>query len=99
VISDRSNRREACPREDEMREGYRQRNRVERTFDEAEWFRLCATRPEILKDVDPGAARFVFGFIRVRKHTESVNTPISLSNQPLQQRMALNHHTRMRRDG
>lgn len=47
VNSDCSNRREPCPWEDEMREDDRQRNRVERTFAEAERFRHCATMPEL----------------------------------------------------
>ncbi|MDG3007583.1 IS5 family transposase [Paludisphaera mucosa] len=75
VIPNRSNRKEPWPWDDEMREIYKQRNRVERAFAKAMQFRRFATRYEKLKDVYLGVVRLVFGFIHVRKLAQSVNTP------------------------
>ncbi|MDG3005435.1 transposase [Paludisphaera mucosa] len=75
VVPNRSNRKEPWPWDDEMREIYKQRNRVGRAFSKAKQFRRFATRYERLKDVYLGVARLVFGFIHVRKLAQSVNTP------------------------
>lgn len=74
VIPNRKNRKEPWPWDDEMREIYKQRNRVERAFAKAKQFRRFATRYEKLKDVYLGVARLVFGFIHVRKLAGTVNT-------------------------
>ncbi len=74
VIPNRKDRKEPWPWDDEMREIYKRRNRVERAFAKAKQFRRFATRYEKLKDVYLGVARLVFGFIHVRKLAETVNT-------------------------
>jgi transposase len=67
VIPNRANRKEPWPWDDEMKETYKQRNRVERAFGKAKQFRRFATRYEKLRDVFLGLVRLVFGFIHVRK--------------------------------
>jgi transposase len=74
VIPNRSNRKEPWPWDDEMREIYKQRNRVERAFAKAKQFRRFATRYDKLRDVYLGVARLIFGFIHVRKLARTVNT-------------------------
>jgi transposase len=74
VIPNRSNRAEPWPWDDEMREIYAQRNRMERAFAKAKQFRRFATRYEKLGEVYLGLARLVFGFIHVRKLAQTVNT-------------------------
>ncbi len=56
------------------REGYRERNRVERLLGKAKQFRRVATRYEKLKVAYLGLLHLVLGFIRLRKRT-NVNTP------------------------
>jgi transposase len=75
VIPNRSNRKEPWYWDDEMRETYKQRNRVERAFGKAKQFRRFATRYEKLRDVYLGLVRLVFGFLHVRKLARPVNTP------------------------
>ena len=55
------------------REGYKERNRVERLFAKAKQFRRIATRYEKLKQTYLGLLHLVLGFICVRKRT-NVNT-------------------------
>jgi len=55
------------------REGYRERNRVERLFAKAKQFRRIATRYDKLKTTYLGLLHLVFGFIRLRRLT-NVNT-------------------------
>jgi transposase len=75
VIPNRSNRKEPWPWDEEMKEIYKQRNRVERSFGKAKQFRRFATRHEKLREVFLGLVRLVYGFIHVRKIPLSVNTP------------------------
>jgi transposase len=75
VIPNRKNRTDPWPWDDEMRETYKQRNRIERAFAKAKQFRRFATRYEKLKDVYLGLVRLVFGFIHVKKLAGTVNTP------------------------
>lgn len=75
VIPNRSNRKEPWPWDEEMKEIYKQRNRVERSFGKAKQFRRFATRYEKLREVFLGLVRLVFGFIHIRKTALSVNTP------------------------
>jgi transposase len=75
VIPNKKNRKEPWPWDDEMREAYKQRNRVERAFGKAEQFRGFATRYEKLKEVYLGLVRLIFGFIHVRRRARTVNTP------------------------
>ena len=75
VIPNRSNRREPWPWDDEMKQTYKERNRVERSFGKAKQFRRFATRYEKLGAVFLGLVRLVFGFIHVKKTALSVNTP------------------------
>ena len=75
VIPNRSHRKGSWPWDDEMREAYKQRNRVERAFGKAKQFRRLATRYEKLREVFLGLVRLVFGFIHIRKIALSVNTP------------------------
>ncbi len=75
VIPNRSNRKEPWPWDDEMKESYKQRNRVERSFGKAKQFRRFATRYEKLREVFLGLVRLVFGFIHIGKTALSVNTP------------------------
>ena len=56
------------------KDGYRERNRVERLFGKAKQFRRIATRYEKLKVTYLGLLHLVLGFIRLRKQT-NVNTP------------------------
>lgn len=74
VIPNRANRTDPWPWDDEMREWYKQRNRVERAFGKAKQFRRFATRYEKLKEMYLGVVRLVFGFIHVRKLARTVNT-------------------------
>ena len=74
VIPNRSNRVEPRPWDDEMREIYKQRNRMERAFCKAKQFRRFATRYEKLGEVYLGLVRLVFGFIHVRRLAQTVNT-------------------------
>ena len=55
------------------REGYRERNRVERLFGKAKQFRRIATRYEKLKVTFLGLLHLVLGFIRLQRRT-NVNT-------------------------
>jgi transposase len=75
VIPNRRNRKEPWYWDGEMRETYKQRNRVERAFGKAKQFRRFATRDERLRDVYLGLARLVFGFLHVRKLARPVHTP------------------------
>ena len=75
VIPNRANRREPWPWDDERKEIYKERNRVERAFGKAKRFRRFATRYEKLREVFLGLVRLVFGFIQVKKIALSVNTP------------------------
>ena len=75
VIPNRSHRKEPWPWDDEMKETYKQRNRVERSFGKAKQFRRSATRYEKLREVFLGLVRLVFGFIHIKKISLSVNTP------------------------
>ena len=54
-------------------DGYRERNRVERLFGKAKQFRRVATRYDKLKATYLGLLHLVFGFIRLRRHS-NVNT-------------------------
>jgi transposase len=56
------------------REGYRERNRVERLLGKAKQFRRIATRYEKLKVTYLGLLHLTLGFIRLRKRT-NVNRP------------------------
>jgi transposase len=75
VIPNRANRKEPWPWDDEMKETYEQRDRVERAFGKAKQFRRFATRYEKLREVFLGLVRLVFGFIHIKKIALSVNTP------------------------
>lgn len=75
VISNKKDRKEPWPWDDEMQEAYKQRNRVERGFLKAKQFRGFATRYETLKDVYLGLVRLIFGFIHVRRRPKTVNMP------------------------
>ena len=55
------------------REGYRERNRVERLFGKAKQFRRVATRYEKLKGTYLGLLHLVLGFLSLRRRT-NVNT-------------------------
>jgi transposase len=55
------------------RDGYRERNRVERLFGKAKQFRRIATRYEKLKVTYLGLLHLTLGFIRLRRQT-NVNT-------------------------
>jgi transposase len=74
VIPNRSNRVEPRFWDDEMREIYKQRNRMERAFCKAKQYRRFATRYEKLGEVYLGLVRLVFGFIHVKKLSQTVNT-------------------------
>ncbi len=73
VIPNRANRKEPWPWDDEMKEKYKERNRVERAFSKAKQFRRFATRYEKLREMFLGLVRLVFGFIHVRHTAQSVN--------------------------
>lgn len=75
VIPNRANRTGPRPWDAEMREWYKQRNRVERAFGKAKQYRRFATRYEKLREVFLAVVRLVFGFIHVKKIALSVNTP------------------------
>lgn len=75
VIPNKKNRKEPWPWDDEMRESYRERNRVERGFGKAKQFRGFATRYDKLREVYLGVVRLIFGFIHVRKRAKTVNRP------------------------
>jgi transposase len=75
VIPNKMNRKEPWPWDDEMREAYKERNRVERGFGKAKQFRGFATRYKKLKDVCLGLVRLIFGFIHVRRRAKTVNRP------------------------
>jgi transposase len=75
VIPNRANRKEPWPWDDEMKETYKQRNRVERAFGKAKQFRRLATRYDKLREVFLGLVQLVFGFIHIKKIALSVNTP------------------------
>jgi transposase len=75
VIPNRRSRTDPWPWDEEMKEKYKQRNRVERAFGKAKQFRRFATRYEKLGEVFLGLVRLVFGFIHVKKTALSVNTP------------------------
>jgi transposase len=75
VIPNRANRKDPWPWDDVMKETYKDRNRVERSFGKAKQFRRFATRYEKLGEVFLGLVRLVFGFIHVRHTAQSVNTP------------------------
>jgi transposase len=75
VIPNRANRKGPWPWDDEMKEIYTGRNRVERAFAKGKQFRRFATRYEKLREVFLGLVRLVFGFIHVKKTSLSVNTP------------------------
>jgi transposase len=74
VISNRRNRKEPWPRDDEMCEIDKQRGRVELAFAKAKQFRRFGTKNEKLKDKQLGVGRLGFGFIHARMLAESVNT-------------------------
>ena len=74
VIPNKKNRTDPWPWDDEMKETYKERNKVERAFSKARQFRRFATRYEKLKEVFLGLVRLVFGFIHVKKTARSVNT-------------------------
>lgn len=74
VIPNRANRKDPWPWDDEMKETYKQRNRVERAFSKAKQFRRFATRYEKLREVFLGLVRLIFGFIHVKQIARSVNT-------------------------
>ena len=75
VIPNKANRKEPWPWDEAMKETYKQRNRVERSFAKAKQFRRFATRYEKLREVFLGLVRLIFGFIHIRKIARSVNTP------------------------
>lgn len=75
VIPNRANRKAPWPWDDQMKTTYKERNRVERAFAKGKQFRRFATRYEKLKEVYLGLVRLVFGFIHIRKMSQSVNTP------------------------
>jgi transposase len=75
VIPNRVNRKEPWPWDDEMREAYKERDRVERLLGKAEQFRGLATRYDKLKEVYLGLVRLIFGFIHVRRRAKTVNRP------------------------
>ena len=75
VIPNRVNRVDPWPWYEEMKEIYKERNRIERAFSKAKQFRRFATRYEKLREVFLGLVRLVFGFIHVKKKALSVNTP------------------------
>ncbi len=62
-VPKRSNRREPWPF---MKEGYRERNRVERLFNKLKQFRRRATRYDKLKETFLGMIHLALGFIRLR---------------------------------
>jgi transposase len=75
VIPNKGNRTDPWPWDGEMRVIYKERNRMERAFAKSKQFRRFATRYEKLKAVYLGVVRLVFGFIHVRKLSQTVNTP------------------------
>lgn len=75
VIPNKKNRVGPWPWDEEMREVYKQRNKVERGFAKAKQFRRLATRYDKLRGVFLGLVRLVFGFIHIKKIALSVNTP------------------------
>lgn len=75
VIPNKANRTDPWPWDAEMREWYRQRDRIERAFGKAKRFRRFATRYEKLGEMYLGVVRLVFGFLHVRKLSRTVNTP------------------------
>ena len=66
---------------DEMKEIYKQRNRVERSSGKAKQFRRFATRYEKLRDVFLGLVRRVFGFIHVKRSPYPSTRPSVLSQK------------------
>ena len=74
VIPARKNRKEPWPWDDEKREIYKQRNRVEGALAKSRQFRRFSTRNEKLRDVYLRVARVVFGYIRARKLSQAANT-------------------------
>ena len=74
VIPNKRNRKEPWPWDDEMREAYKERNRVERGFGKAKQFRGFATRYDKLKEVYLGLVRLIFGFIHIKRRARTVNT-------------------------
>ncbi len=83
VIPNKKNRVDPHVFDEEMKETYKRRNRVERAFAKAKQFRRFATRYEKLGEVYLAVIRLVFGLIQVKKKagisnkkkSESVNTP------------------------
>jgi transposase len=75
VIPNKVGRKEPWPWDEAMKESYKQRNRIERSFAKAKQFRRFATRYEKLREVFLGLVRLIFGFIHIRKIARSVNTP------------------------
>jgi transposase len=75
VIPNRKNRKEPWPWDETMKETYKQRNEVERSYSKAKQFRRFATRYEKLGEMFLGFVRLVFGFIHVKQTARSVNTP------------------------
>ena len=73
-IPNRSNRREPWPF---MKEGYRERNRVERLFSKLKQFRRVATRYDKLKETFLGMIHLALGFIRLRDLV-NVNTTANI---------------------
>jgi transposase len=67
VIPNRLNRKGQWPWDEAMKETYKQRNKVERSYAKAKQFRRFATRYEKLGEMFLGFVRLVFGFIHVKK--------------------------------
>ena len=74
VIPNRKNRKEPWPWDETMKETYKQRNKVERSYGKAKQFRRFATRYEKLGEMFLGFVRLVFGFIHIKQTARSVNT-------------------------
>lgn len=73
VIPHKKDRKEPWPRDEEMAEAYKERNRIERGFGVAKQVRRFATRYEKLREVFLGVVRLVFGFINVKRLARTVN--------------------------
>jgi transposase len=75
AIPNERNGKEPWPWDESTREAYRQRDRVERSFAEAEQYRRLATRHETLREVLLGLVRPVSGFLHIGTIARSVNRP------------------------
>jgi hypothetical protein len=75
VIPNRADRAVPWPWDDEMREWFKQRNRIEQASGKAKQSRRFATRYQKLDEMYLAVMRLDFGFIGVRRLARTVKTP------------------------